>query len=200
MRAMIFTAVLGLAACSPSIAPGSYECGPEELCPEGERCNGPDAVCVTAAIAQPFDCGTTVGDVEPNDTLAAAVPALGTPECVSLPASVTGCVADGDNEDWFVVPVKSECTNAVIDARVTFPIAFEPVVLEVRDANGTLVVAGTDCPGTSDSFGEHATCLKAPVAAGGTYAVRISRAGTENCNGACSHNRYTASLQLTQGP
>ena len=197
MRAAI--AFVLLAACSPSIAPGSYECGPEELCPEGEACNGPDGMCVTAAIAEPFSCASGVGDVEPNDTFDTGSNPLGTDVCVTLPAQISGCVNAGDSEDWYVLHVKDTCTAAQIDTRVVFPIAFEPLVVEVRAADGSTVASGTDCAGTSDAFGDHSTCVKTPVAAGGRYAVRVVRAGVQNCGGECAYNRYTATIQLTQG-
>jgi hypothetical protein len=197
MRAAI--AFVLLAACSPSIAPGSYECGPEQLCPEGEACNGPDGMCVTAAIAEPFACGDVAGDVEPNDTFDTASTALGADACVTLPTQITGCVNASDREDWYQLHVKDSCTTPQIEARLVFPIAFEPLLVEVRAADGSTVASGTDCAGTSDAFGDHSTCVKAGVAAGGSYAVHVVRAGVQNCGGACAYNRYTTTIQLTQG-
>jgi len=196
MRAAI--AVVLLAACSPSIAPGSYECGPEQLCPEGEACNGPDGICVTAAIAEPFTCATGIGDVEPNGRFDTASPVFGADTCVSLPAEISGCVNADDSEDWYALTVKDTCTGAQIEARLVFPIAFEPLLVEVRAADGSTVASGADCAGTSDAFGDHATCVKAAVAAGSHYAVRVVRAGVQNCGGECAYNRYTATIQLTQ--
>ena len=52
-----------LVACTPTITPGSYLCGPEQLCPEGQACNGPDNVCVRAPNAQPFAKATTAATI-----------------------------------------------------------------------------------------------------------------------------------------
>ena len=190
---LLFT--LAMAGCTPEIASGAYLCGAEQLCPEGMACNGPDNTCVTDVIAAPFACGD-VSEHEPNNTLLTAEN-FGQPACVSQPVRVTGCESGNDVEDWYQLQVPSTCGAVVVEARATFPIAFEPLIVEVRAADESVVATSTPCDVTADS-GSSQVCVTGTAAAGGLYAVRIARAGIANCGGDCANNRYTLSIQLAQ--
>lgn len=194
MRAFVLW--LAVAACTPEVASGSYLCGPEQLCPEGMACNGPDNTCVTDFVALPFECGM-VSEQEPNNTALTAQD-FGQPPCVSSPAEVKGCAAGSDVEDWYQLRVPSNCGAVQVEARATFPIAFEPFVLEVRGDDDSVVATSAPCSFTSEDSGHTQECVKAAAAPGGHYSVRIARAGKENCGGACANNRYTVVIQLAQ--
>lgn len=195
MRAALL--MLMVAACSPEIASGSYLCGPEELCPEGMACNGPNNTCVTDVAALPFACGLA-DEVEPNNTALTAQD-FGEPSCVSQPAEVHGCAAGNDVEDWYKLRVPSTCGAVVVQARATFPVAFEPFILEVRGPDDAVIATSVPCTaiGTED-LGLTQVCVKGAATPGEHYSVRIARAGSENCGGACANNRYTLAIQLAQ--
>ncbi len=189
--------VLAVAACSPEVASGAYLCGPEELCPEGMRCNGPDNTCVTDAVAEPFTCNA-VTEQEPNNTALTAQD-LGQPACVSQPIEVTGCAAGNDVEDWYQLRVPTSCGAVEVQARATFPVAFEPFVIEVRAADDSVVATSVVCtPHGAEDLGLTQACVKATGVPGSRYSVRIAREGSENCGGACANNRYALSVQLAQ--
>lgn len=195
MRAICL--LLAVAACTPEVASGSYLCGPEQLCPEGMACNGPDNTCVTDVIALPFACGT-VSEVEPNNTALTAQD-LGQPSCVSLPTMVKGCAAGNDVEDWYQLDVPSNCDLVNVQARATFPVAFEPLEIEVRAADDSVVATSVPCaPVGTEDLGQTQVCVTAGATPGGHYAVRIARAGRDNCDGACANNHYALVIQLAR--
>jgi hypothetical protein len=191
MRAAVLA--LALAACAPDIVSGSYLCGPEQACPEDQKCNGPDHTCVTASTALPFVC--PANSDHPDETPAAAnvVPAL---TCVSTPFAVTGCLAAADLQDWFTFAVPAACGTTDVDVRLTFPLAFEPAAVELWDATGTTMIAGDgDCMvGPAD--GDVARCLRMQVAPGTSYAVVVKPAGGGDCDGRCANTIYDLSLRL----
>ncbi len=193
MRAAMFA--LALAACSPEIAPGSYYCGPEQACPEDQECDGPTNLCVLPSAAQPFACAPGA-ELEPNDSFANAQELATNLTCVSRVVEALGCEERNDGEDWFSFDVPGNCVAVAVDARLTFPIAFETLELELRDASGATLATGGACSNEAADDADDRRCLRQTVAAGGRYAVRIARSGAGTCEGACSHNRYTLNLQL----
>lgn len=186
---------LALAACSPEITPGTYLCGDEELCPEGQACDGLSNTCELPSAARPFECGDEIDEVEPNDAFQSAQ-AVGDLQCVSRVAEVHGCSRkDGSAEDWFSFAVPS-CTSTVrATARVTFPLAYEPLVLELRDANGSTKATADVCASDDKHDGDSELCLDTAVTAG-DYAIRVAGSGSADCDGACAYNRYTLTMQL----
>lgn len=186
-----------LAGCEADIASGSYLCGPEGLCPTDEACNGPDNTCVLTSTAQPFTCGATNTDNEPDDTPAEAMAISGL-TCVSAPFEKNGCLHMGDPADWVSLAVPSTCVAVEVRASVTFPVAFEPAQIELWDlAANTMVAAGSACPESmSIAVGESGACLKMTVTPGGTYGIVVKPAGGGDCNGNCAYNRYALTVQL----
>ena len=124
----ITLALLALAACTPDIAPGSYLCGPEGLCPEGQLCNGPDNICVLVSEARPFSCGTAT-DPDVLDDQPGAGTVLANLPCVSVPSETHGCLLDDDGQDFFQFDVPAGCAAVRVEASVSFPIAFQPLGL-----------------------------------------------------------------------
>lgn len=192
MRAAFLALVL-CGACTPDIVAGAYLCGPEQACPDGQVCNGPDNVCVLPGAALPFDCGTKITEVEPNNasTAAQAIPNLA---CVSPLVQVKGCTPTADTEDWFVFDVPAQCTTSVATVRLSYPLAFEQLSLGLDGtATGTVAACGVNI---APDDGSDVVCLEQPVAAGSKHTVRVARSGVGNCDGECGFNRYTLSLQL----
>lgn len=197
MRAVILPllALAAVGACAPDIAPGAYLCGPEQVCPDEQVCDGVSNICVLRSQAKPFACPATTTEIEPNDDTnnAQIIPNLA---CASRRAEVIGCTRDLDGEDWFQVDVPATCTTVSVDLRLTFPIAFELLELELRDGTGASVATGTPCAQTEPDDGDEQSCIDHALTPGGRYAVRVARTGEGDCGGACAHNRYTLSLQL----
>lgn len=193
MRAALL--IVLLAACSPDIAAGSYLCGPEELCPEGQACDGVDNICVLPSAARPFGC-EDVTEVEPNNALANAQ-VIGNLACVSVPAEVLGCSPSDDGEDWYQFTIPSNCTAVQVESRISFPIAYAGLVLELKAQDGSTVGTGTPCTQQDPDDGDTQLCLVAPVTVGGRYAIRVTRGTEGDCGGACSYNRYALTIQLS---
>lgn len=186
---------IALAACAPEITPGTYLCGEEELCPEGQACDGLTNTCELSSAARPFECGEEIDEVEPNDAFASAQLVDGL-LCVSRVAEVHGCSRkDGSAEDWYAFAVPS-CNSVRATARIAFSLAYEPLVLELRDANGTTRATGEVCASDDPSDGDTEMCIDAQVMSGSQYAIRVAGQGSADCEGRCAYNRYTLTMQL----
>lgn len=187
--------LLALAACAPEITPGTYLCGEEELCPEGQACDGVTNTCELPTAARPFTCGDEVDEIEPNDAFTSAQ-SVGALQCVSRVAEIHGCSReDGSAEDWFSFDVPA-CTTVRATARATFPLAYEPLVVELRDANGGVRATAEPCASDDVSDGDTELCIDAQVTPSAGYAIRIAGSGTADCDGECAYNRYTLTVQL----
>ncbi|MBA3500013.1 MAG: hypothetical protein M4D80_33985 [Myxococcota bacterium] len=195
MRA-VFTTLLFATACAPEIAPGSYVCGPEELCPEGQRCNRETAVCVLPSNAAAFACGERNADVPSNETPATAQ-SIGDLACVSVVAEARSCLPAGDVGDFYTFRVVDGCASARLRASVVFPIAFQRLVLQLGKEGEAPMTIDSQCAGNrSLDDGDDVACLDAPVSSG-TYVIGVVPDGTGTCDNECRFNRYALGLQVT---
>ena len=89
--------VLLVGACSADIAPGTYFCGPEQLCPEGLTCDAVEDICTVPSQAGAFECEIPdrTGDDEPAAGLLLQ-PAL---DCVSGVRELKACLFVDDPGD-----------------------------------------------------------------------------------------------------
>lgn len=183
-----------LAACSAEIAPDTYFCGPEQLCPEGLACNGVDNICTNPSNAKPFECDIPdrTGDDEPAMGLQIA-----DLTCVSGVRELRACLFADDPGDWFQFEIPDNCNAVQIEARLSFAVAFEPVSIQLSTEGGTPVTVDGPCENDFGDAGETARCFQMTVANGSRHAVGLVHSGVDNCDGACAHNRYTLSLQLS---
>jgi hypothetical protein len=191
MRRTVTFALLVASACTPDIVAGAYYCGPEQLCPDHLECDGETNICVARGVATEFACGPTT-ESEPNNSFATAE-SVGDIQCASR-LEAMGCVL-GD-EDYFGFTVPASCTPRKVTARVSYPVAFEPVVVEVVDGTNVLATSEPCASGITDDIGSTEACVEATVAPGGIYALRLAGTGSENCAGACAFNRYALTIQL----
>jgi len=191
------TGLIGfLGACTPEIVGGSYECGPEEACPDGQACDGPTAVCVSESTAQPFACGEDTNEIEPNNTQATASPSSFA-QCVSPVAEFIGCQNTGiDTDDWYAVGAPEVCSQVHVELRLSYAVAYGALSLELRDPSGVTVATASTCNGSSATDGNVDVCLTAPLVPGQTFAAHVTGSGIDDCDGACAYNRYRLSLQL----
>lgn len=194
MRAVI--AFAALAACTPDIAPGTYLCGPEGLCPDGQACNGPDNVCVSEATVQPFACGAKYEDVPGDDT-----PATGQQQgelpCVSPVRVTEGCLPGGDPGDFFRFSTPATCAAVKVRATVEFPIAFGAVGLAFAAGDAAPTGVEMPCPPSRVPSEGHANrCFEMTLTPGASYALGVALDGTEDCGGTCAHNRYVLDFAL----
>ena len=201
MRALVIC--LGLAACTPDIASGSYLCGPDASCPEGQVCNGTEETepggltaetCVLPSLALPFAC-TPQFDVEPDNTMAEAylIQDLG---CVSAPFISNSCMPTEDSADWATFVAPSVCSAVKVEARLTFPLAYQGLAVELWNVDANMKIADDiECPQTAES-GLVRRCLDFTLAPGTKYGVKVLPTGDGNCDGACAYNRYTLSIRL----
>lgn len=194
MRTLLF-GVLVLGACTPDIAPGAYLCGPERACPDDQACDGMTDTCVLPSQAKPFECPVTPSEVEPNDNPSNAQ-LIENLTCASRSAQIIGCERDLDREDWFAFDVPAICTTVGVDLRLTFPLPYEILGIELHDSTGAMIATGDACPQSDPDDGDEQRCIEHALTPGGHYTVRILRTGESACAGACEQNRYTLTLQL----
>ncbi len=180
MRSLLLL-VAATSACTPEITSGAYICGPERSCPDDLACNGPDNLCVLPTQVEPFACG-------PNQW-----PELDweTVPCVSAPYETSGCMetSTGIHKVTFVAP--TTCAAGVeMQARVSFPVAFAEVGLELWDvAARTRIATSGECTTGADT-GEARGCLDHVLTAGTQYRIEVLLTGNGTCDGACDYNRY----------
>lgn len=188
-------AVAALAGCSAEIAPGSYFCGPELNCPEGLACNGVDNICVLASQATPFSCEAPDPQGDDVPTAGQLIDGLA---CVSPVHESRGCLTKADPGDWYQFDIPDNCVAVQVEARVTFPTAFEPVALELStdDGPGTRVETPCRTPGPDDA-GEQTRCFQMTVENGAHHAIGIVHEGDLDCGGGCANNRYILQIQLS---
>jgi hypothetical protein len=189
---MRYWLVLGflLGACTPEIAPGAYNCGPNGLCPSGTVCNPADATCVLKNSVQPFACSPVTTDDAPET----GTP-LGSFACVSPPTVEDGCLINGDAGDWFQFDTPGNCTTVKVVARVTFPVAFENLGLEFSDGSLPQSV-DTPCDGAGSDAAQVTRCFEKTLTPGQHYAIAVRTNGEGDCNGSCTFNSYSLSVQL----
>lgn len=192
--------LLVLGACSADIAPGTYFCGPEQLCPEGLTCDAVEDICTVPSQAGAFECEIPdrAGDDEPAAGLLLQ-PAL---DCVSGVRELKACLFADDPGDWFQFSVPGNCTSAVqIEARLTYPVAYEPVAMQLSTDGAAPVAVDGECKvAAGDASGQTSRCFELVVENGSQHAIGLVHSETLNCGGACAFNRYTLNLQLSTAP
>ena len=172
------------------------ECGDTRACPDGLVCDAVEDVCTVPSQARAFDCEIPdrTGDDAPTDGLQ-LTPAL---ECVSGVRELKACLFADDPGDWFQFDVPPNCTAVQIEARLTFPVAYEPVALQLStDGSAPVTVDGECTVSTGDNGGSTSRCFEMVVANGSHHAIGMVHSGEANCDGDCAFNRYTLSLQLS---
>jgi hypothetical protein len=200
----LFAPLVAYAACTPDIVSGSYVCGPERSCPEGQSCNGVRDVeagleaetCVLGSLARPFACKPEINS-EPDDTPQQAYQIQNT-KCVSTPLSGDGCMLEGDTADWlwFQAPAATDCAAVEVQIRLTFPVAYEQLGVELWDLDHNMQVAtDSDCKSTFDD-GATRRCLNSTLVLGTKYGIKVAPNGSGACDGDCAYNRYTLNVQL----
>jgi len=193
MRAPIL-AVFAVAACEPTITSGSYDCGTQELCPTGYVCSGADHTCVDPIVAEPFACDPSELH-EPDDAAAQAF-ALPTLGCISNTYIKTGCLAAGDTANWSKFATPSNCTAVGVKASIAFPIAFQPLGLQLWDLAANQMIATDDtCPSGVVAAGDTQRCLTQALESSKTYGIVVVPNGPD-CGGNCNFNRYNFTLNL----
>jgi hypothetical protein len=191
MRAFIL--LLPLVACTPDVLPDTYKCGPDGLCPEGQQCNPADGRCVLPARIEPFACEPDLAS-EPDDTVETAFELV--KECNAIATPIEACMTEGDPGDWYKFTVPADCANPMLDTRITFPIAFEQLGVELVDlATNATIATDAECP-SGGEIGNEIRCLTAPLTAGASYGVHVAPTGDGDCDGDCAFNRYTVSVAL----
>ncbi len=200
MRAIVLC--LSLAACTPEIVSGAYVCGPNGTCPEGLTCNGTEdessgllaETCVLPSLARPFACTPEATD-EPNNTAAEGF-LLQNVGCVSAPFVIDSCMLSGDTADWTTFVAPSVCASVEVQARLTFPQAFQELGIELWDVDHDMKLATDgECAQGADT-GAVRRCLDLTLVPGTKYGVKVRPTGNGTCNGSCAYNRYTLSVQL----
>ncbi len=194
MRAFVMLAC-ATTACTPEIISGSYLCGANASCPDGQVCNGEDNICVVPSRALPFACEPELL-TEPDDSPANGhlLPNI---DCLSTPTSLDSCMPDTDSADWvrFVAPMG--CTARELDARVSYALAFQRIAIQLWDLDRNEAIAEDgECTTGGLVGGDEQRCLRAALVAGTSYGLQVLPSGEGDCDGACAYNRYTIKVQL----
>jgi hypothetical protein len=190
-RAAIAAALL-LAACEPDIGSGVYYCGPERACPDGLRCDDATALCVFPDLAEPFACETHANDYEPDDTPDAAGD-VGIAGCGAVSINGVGCIDTADDVDHFAFVTPLSC-DGQLEVLVRFPVAFQPLAVDLIDEAGEVLGVGTVCD-ELDEFGETRVCAEAEVAPEQRVMLRVTAdPDGADCDGSCAFNGYQLSI------
>jgi hypothetical protein len=194
MKIAMSSLALVLAACAPEVITGTYLCGPDAMCPDGQVCSG-DNVCVRPQLAEPFTCQPDVASEPDDDPAQAYQVTLG---CSGAGLALDGCMLEDDSADWIKFVAPTSCPSGIaVDARVTFPIAFERLELELRDLDsGTVIASDMQCRSGGGEVGHDIRCLEATLTPGTTYGIGVRPSGVGDCGGECAYNRYTLRVQL----
>lgn len=201
MRAALLAIALAAAACTPDVVPGSYLCGPDQACPEGQVCNGTEDkdadliadTCVLPPVARPFAC-TPSANSEPDDTMATGYGVMVPKSCVGTVDLMQGCMAAGDAADWVTFVAPATCTALQVQARLEFPIANEDLTIELWDADTNAMVSGDAACKQGVDGTTVRRCLDSVLVPGKTYGVQVKPTGEGNCGGDCGYNRYDLTL------
>ena len=194
MRALAFVLLIGGAsACTPDIVSESYLCGPNASCPEDQKCNGADNICVTSS-PEAFSCD--FGGKEPNDSIETGQP-LGTFGCTSLATSLDACMDMGDAVDWYTLTAPTGCDAVAIDSRLTFPTAWEDLALELWNVDTNERVGQSSKCAFGGEAGDELRCMNVTLDQGARYAIAVLPTGDGDCKGTCAYNRYALHMQLT---
>jgi hypothetical protein len=103
-----------------------------------------------------------------------------------------------DAADWYQFDIPDNCVAVQIDARVTFPAAYEPVAIELSTDGGPGTRVDAPCPQPDpDDAGDLSRCFKMTVENGAHHALGMLHAGELDCGGGCANNRYRLQLQLS---
>jgi hypothetical protein len=181
-------------ACTPEIVAGSYLCGPDASCPEEQVCSELDNRCVLPSLAMAWECESDLAS-EPDDTVETAYP-LTNLDCETLPIVIDACMGPDDSGDWVQFTPPANCSAIVVDARITFPIAFQRIGIELVDVStGMSLATDTACEFQGES-GDELRCLAGTLTPGTTYAIHAAPTGDGDCAGDCAFNRYTLRIQL----
>jgi hypothetical protein len=193
MRAVLV--VVAFAACTPSIAPGAYLCGGNASCPPDQVCDGVTDSCVLKGTDMPFTCD--MGTEVPGDDTPATAKQIPQLACVSPPYNDSGCMPAGDAQDWVKLATPSVCTSVAVQARLTYPVAYERLSLELWDLS-TMTMLGSDvpCAQSANDPAHVERCITLQVNPGGDYGMAVKATSDGDCGGGCAYNRYDLTVQL----
>lgn len=198
-----FALPFALAACTADIAPDTYFCGPERLCPEGLTCNDADNICTAPSNVEAFGCGKIDGipipDMVGDDTPADGFDITNVNTCL-VTRELRACLFADDPGDWvqFDLPAVSCSGTYTMTGRVTFAIAFEPLAIQLSTDDGPPQTVDVECDKATDSGGQTQRCFEVQLAGGSHYAIGVVHGNTANCDGDCAHNRYVLDLRMSQ--
>jgi len=187
-------ALLVVAGCAADIPSGSYLCGPDSACPEGQVCDGPTNTCVVPSAVTTFVCDPAL---QASDDTHETASSLGTLACVSAPVTANGCLDITDHEDWYQVTVPAACGSTAIHVDLVYPLAFAQLDLALTDMNGSGVAGGGGSCSSAPAEGDGQDCIYVGVPAGASYAIRVRPVAYSPCNGDCVDNHYALSVRLS---
>jgi hypothetical protein len=187
-------ATVTFAACTPDVPSGVYYCGPERACPPDLVCDDSTAVCVLEDEAEGFACGEDATLPEPDDTLALATD-YGARGCGFQPVTSEGCLDHPADVDHVAFTSSLDCDVRPFEAKVRYPVAFAPVVLELLDDAGEVLATGEVCV-ELDATGQAHACIETDLPEDTAHVLRMRRVdGSPDCDGTCRYNRYQLSIQ-----
>jgi hypothetical protein len=192
-----------IGACTADIAPDTYFCGPERLCPEGLACNDADNICTVPSAVESFGCGEIGGvpipDLVGDDTPGEGLDVTNVNTCTIM-RELRACLFDEDPGDWFQFDLAAGSCGGdfTLVGKVTYAVAFEPMAIHLSTNEGTPEVIDVECEDPTEIGGQTQRCFEVPITGGAHYSVGVLHSDRENCGGDCSHNRYILDLRLTQ--
>lgn len=185
------TVFLVLAGCAAEIPSGSYLCGPDDACPDGQVCDAPTQRCVAPGLETKFLCDPTE---QHDDATPATATSLGTVGYSASPRTAQGCLDVTDGEDWFSVTSTTDCDPLALHVALTYPGMYAALTLVVADHLGNTLA---NDQGEPDATPGDVT-LKADIGVhvGETWTIQLKPLVHDNCFN-CTDNRYSLSVAFT---
>jgi hypothetical protein len=194
---VVAAALLVLPSCSPEVGDGAYFCGPERLCPGALVCDGPTFTCVQPSHVEAFACPGGADEHEPDGDPPSAWAIEGFLCGQAILDEGAGCIGSAGDVD-LVSFTGEACVgdDPHVLVSLSFPIAYVPLAVEIRDAGGALLASGTPCTPVVNYSGMDSVCMELEVEAGAVYYVRVTpAAGAPDCDGACALTLYQLTIQ-----
>ena len=188
LRRGALAGLLGLAACSPDVYPGTYFCGPELFCPPDQVCDPSSERCSEPDEVEPFACPEGSEASEPDDELAEArALTLG----CSIGTEFEGCIADGQDVDVVRLTIPANCIGGRIELNLRSGLALATLAPSMTDGAGAALpmTSCTAFPATEADVNECIALNDVPA----EIFVHLGLAPGADCDGECAFNRYAVS-------
>jgi hypothetical protein len=183
------SAGLAVSCDGPTIDPGTYFCGPNQLCPPHLMCEPNTFTCERPDSVIGFVCPDDNQSSDRSDDELVSALGLGTLSCGQR-ATRTRCVEDQADQDYlFVRTAPCLSTNPHLQIELRYPVANAELTVDALDDKGQVIASGRDCTPPQNFTGMAWACIDLPGSGRAVY-LRVRATGRGTCGGRCGYNHY----------